>query len=90
MAFWGWNDVWLADAFRSWDITAMLGSINVPVVAVQGLDDPYGSTGHVEAIESRVQGPYRGVVLASTGHAPHLEDPAGTLGALRGGLADLP
>lgn len=90
MAFWGWNDVWLADAFRSWDITDLLGSIDVPVVAVQGLDDPYGSTAHVEAIESRVQGPYRGVVLESTGHAPHLEDPAGTVVALIAGLADVP
>ncbi|MGI8750890.1 MAG: alpha/beta fold hydrolase [Acidimicrobiales bacterium] len=90
MAFWGWNDVWLADAFRSWDITAMLGSIDVPVVAVQGLEDPYGSTAHVEAIESRVQGRYRGVVLASTGHAPHVEDPVATVEALRAAMADLP
>nr|MDQ2725039.1 alpha/beta hydrolase [Actinomycetota bacterium] len=90
MAFWGWNDVWLADAFRSWDITAMLESVDVPVTAVQGLDDPYGSTAHVDAIEARVRGPYRGVILESAGHAPHLEDTAGTLEALKAGLADLP
>jgi pimeloyl-ACP methyl ester carboxylesterase len=89
MAFWGWNDVWLADAFRSWDITALLGSIVAPVVAIQGLEDPYGSTAHVEAIEARVEGPYQGVLLPSTGHSPQVDDPAVTVEALRGGVADL-
>lgn len=90
MAFWGWNDVWLADAFRSWDITAMLGAIEVPVLAVQGVDDPYGTIAHVEAIESRVRGGYRGLVLASTGHAPHVENPDQTIEALSAAFADLP
>ncbi|MDQ6840271.1 MAG: alpha/beta hydrolase, partial [Actinomycetota bacterium] len=89
MAFWGWNDVWLSSAFRSWNITEQLRSIDVPVVAVQGLDDPYGTTAHVEAIASRVQGGYVGVTLASTAHAPHLENPTDTVEALRSALADL-
>ena len=38
-AFWGWNDVWLSAAFRSWNITGELGSITCPVLAIQGLDD---------------------------------------------------
>jgi pimeloyl-ACP methyl ester carboxylesterase len=90
MAFWGWNDAWLADAFRSWDITALLGSVVAPVVAVQGLDDPYGSTAHVEAIEAGVQGPYQGVLLASTGHAPQADNPTVTVEALSAGMASLP
>lgn len=88
--FWGWNDIWLADAFRSWDITDALGSIDVPVAAIQGRDDPYGTLAQLAAIETRLRGRYTQVVMEATGHAPHLEHPAEVMAALTEVLADVP
>jgi pimeloyl-ACP methyl ester carboxylesterase len=42
-AFWGWNDIWLDPAFRSWTIQAEIAAISAPLLAIQGLDDEYGT-----------------------------------------------
>jgi pimeloyl-ACP methyl ester carboxylesterase len=34
VTFWNWNDVWLDDAFRDWDIRPELPAITCPVLAV--------------------------------------------------------
>ncbi len=49
-AFWQWNDVWLSAAFRSFDIRAQCRRISAPILAIQGLDDPYGTLRQIEAI----------------------------------------
>ena len=43
LAFWGWNDIWLHAPFREWSIEAEIENIRCPVLAVQGLDDEYGT-----------------------------------------------
>jgi pimeloyl-ACP methyl ester carboxylesterase len=80
--FWGWNDVWLSPAFRSWNIEDRLGAITCPVLLVQGDADPYGTVAQVEAIERGVRGECTRVVLPGVGHAPHLDAPAETLVAV--------
>jgi len=35
-AFRGWNDVWLAPAFRSWNIEACLPGVRCPLLLIQG------------------------------------------------------
>jgi pimeloyl-ACP methyl ester carboxylesterase len=77
--FRGWNDVWLAPAFRSWNIEDRLPAITCPVLLVQGDADPYGSVAQLDAIEGGVAGPCRRVVLPGVGHAPHAEAAAETL-----------
>ncbi|HEY4042935.1 MAG TPA: alpha/beta fold hydrolase, partial [Rhodopila sp.] len=42
-AFRGWNEAWLDPRFRAFDITGFLPAIRVPVLALQGADDPYGT-----------------------------------------------
>ena len=49
-AFWQWNDVWLSDGFRSFDIRAECRRLTAPVLAIQGLDDPYGSMAQIDAL----------------------------------------
>jgi pimeloyl-ACP methyl ester carboxylesterase len=71
---WNWNDGWLDDGFRDWDIRPELAGIRCPVLAVQGTADPYGSTVHVEEIRDRAAGPVTLQIL-DCGHAPHLERP---------------
>ncbi len=73
-AFWGWNRIWLDPAFRSWNIEAELGTIRCPVLAVQGLDDEYGTLAQIRGIATRV--PQTQLLeLAACGHSPHKDQP---------------
>jgi pimeloyl-ACP methyl ester carboxylesterase len=55
-AFWGWNDIWLRPPFRQWSIESELASIRCPLLAVQGLDDEYGTLEQIRGIARRVPG----------------------------------
>jgi pimeloyl-ACP methyl ester carboxylesterase len=73
-AFWGWCDVWLDPAFRSWSLEAEAARVTAPALLIQGADDPYGTLDQLDRIEARVRGPVERVV-APGGHSPHLEQP---------------
>ncbi|MFZ9286259.1 MAG: alpha/beta fold hydrolase [Burkholderiaceae bacterium] len=73
-AFWQWNDVWLSQAFRSFDIRSDCRSIRAPVLAIQGRDDPYGTLRQVQEI-APTQGPLRIEVIDRCGHSPHKDHP---------------
>lgn len=68
--FSGWSGIWLDPAFRDWTIEDELGTIRCPVLAVQGLDDAYGTLEQVRGIARRVPGT-RILELAACGHSPH-------------------
>lgn len=87
--FWGWNDIWLSPAFRAWDITALLPAVTCPVLAVQGVDDQYGTLHQLDLIERGCGGPVTRVHLDDCGHAPHLEQPERTTAAVLDFLAAL-
>jgi len=80
-AFYGWNDVWLDPRFPDWSIEELLPAIEVPVLLVQGSEDPYGTLEQVDKVAAAVSGPVERIVLPC-GHAPHLEAPEETLAAL--------
>jgi pimeloyl-ACP methyl ester carboxylesterase len=73
-AFWGWNDIWLDPAFRSWNIEAILPAITKPVLAVQGEDDEYGTMAQVDRIASRLPQAHL-LKLAACGHSPQRDQP---------------
>ena len=80
-AFWGWNDVWLDPAFRAWSIEAILARLRCPVLAVQGIDDEYGTLAQVRGI--RAAAPQTEVVeLGRCGHSPHRDAPEALLRAV--------
>lgn len=72
-AFRGWSDTWLCADFRNWNLEEYLPSITAPVLAIQGLDDPYGTPAQVEAITSQTGGPSKGLIIPDCGHIPHIE-----------------
>jgi pimeloyl-ACP methyl ester carboxylesterase len=80
--FYGWNDIWLHPDFRRWNIEAYLPAIRCPVLAVQGVDDEYGTMAQVAALERQVGGPCEVVKLAACGHSPHRDQPESTLAAI--------
>lgn len=69
--FWGWNDIWLHEDFRTWNIESYLPSINVPVLLLQGVQDQYGTLAQLEAIESQVSGFSESHLIEDCGHAPY-------------------
>jgi pimeloyl-ACP methyl ester carboxylesterase len=70
VAFWQWNDVWLSAGFRAFDIRPECRRIQAPVLAVQGLDDPYGTLRQVEEI-APTAGPFELEAVPACGHSPH-------------------
>ena len=88
-AFRGWSDAWLDPGFAAWNIEDALDYIRVPVLAIQGEADPYGTAAQIEALRTRLYCPLEAVMLAGGGHAPHVSHPAETLAAVTDFLARL-
>jgi len=72
-AFHGWNGAWLNPGFRDWNITESLRHVQVPVLAIQGLDDPYGTRAQVDVIGAEMSAPSEVHLLEGCRHAPHHE-----------------
>ena len=73
-AFWGWNDIWLNPAFRHWNLTQAIKTIACPLLAIQGLDDEYGTLEQIHGIK-RVLPATQLLELADCGHSPHRDQP---------------
>jgi pimeloyl-ACP methyl ester carboxylesterase len=67
--FYGWNDVWLSEEFRSMNIEALLPNIACPTLAIQGHDDEYGTMAQIDSIAENVPTAQL-MKLAQCGHAP--------------------
>ena len=74
-AFWQWHDVWQSDAFRHFDIRSDCRRITAPVLAIQGLDDAYGTLRQIEEI-APTRGHFEMLALPDCGHSPHKDQPA--------------
>ena len=66
-----WIDVWLSPEFRDWNIERYLRDIACPVLALQGVDDEYGTPDQVRAIVDGVAGVSRSHLIPGVGHTPH-------------------
>lgn len=79
-AFWGWNRIWLHPPFRQWNIEAEIAAIRAPVLAIQGVDDEYGTLEQIRGIARRVPGT-RLLELPACGHSPHRDRPDAVIAA---------
>ena len=74
-AFWQWNEVWLSEGFRSFDIRQEIERISAPLLAIQGEDDAYGTLAQIDEIARHV--PHTQLLkLPQCGHSPHKDQPA--------------
>jgi pimeloyl-ACP methyl ester carboxylesterase len=80
--FWGWNNIWLHPEFRSWNIEEYLPRVTCPILAIQGLDDQYGTMAQVDAISRQSGGTVEILPLAECRHSPQRDQPAATLEAI--------
>lgn len=79
MTFRGWNDVWLDNDFRAWDITEELAYIRVPILIIQGEDDQYGTMRQIEIARDECYCPVDVALLPGVRHSPHREGTEATL-----------
>lgn len=80
-AFRQWNDVWLSPAFRSFDIRPDCRQISTPLLAIQGINDEYGTMAQLD--ELALAAPHtRQLRLTDCGHSPQRDQPDRTLEAV--------
>jgi pimeloyl-ACP methyl ester carboxylesterase len=87
-AFWGWNDIWLHPDFAAWNIESLLPEIACPVLAIQGLDDEYGTLEQLERVARGVRD-FRRLELTDCRHSPHRDQPEAVLSAAAKFLATI-
>ena len=73
-AFWGWNDIWLHPPFRRWTIEREIAAVSCPVLALQGVDDEYGTMGQIRRVALAVPGAEL-LEIERCGHSPHRDQP---------------
>jgi pimeloyl-ACP methyl ester carboxylesterase len=74
-AFYGWNDIWLHPSFCDWSIEREVASIACPLLAVQGLDDEYGTLEQIRGIARARPMKTRLLELPACGHHPQRDQP---------------
>jgi pimeloyl-ACP methyl ester carboxylesterase len=80
--FWGWNNIWLDPEFRGWNIEQNLPSISCPILAIQGLDDQYGTMAQVQALVRQAAGSVEILTLAECRHSPQRDQADAVVAAI--------
>lgn len=75
-AFRLWSDAWVAPGFEPMDAAGRLPGVQVPLQAIQGEDDEYGSELQLGIIAGKVGGYCETRLIPDCGHSPHLQQPA--------------
>lgn len=86
--FRAWVDIWLTPAFKEWNIEAFLDDIQCPVLAMQGVDDEYGTLEQIRGIARRVPSTEL-LEIPDCGHSPHREQPQAVIEGLQRFLAKI-
>ena len=71
--FKAWSETWLSSWFKHWNIEYLLPIVEVPLLAIQGDNDQYGSIDQVNAIASACSDHVRFEIVKNCSHIPHLE-----------------
>ncbi len=67
-----WTETWLNPFFLNWNIEHFLRLIKCPTLAIQGVDDEFGSIDQVEGIEKGCQQTFF-FIIPNAKHSPHKE-----------------
>lgn len=87
--FWSWNDTWLTPEFQDWSIESLLKDIRCPVLAIQGVDDEYGTLEQIRGIQRHAPQTQL-CIIPDCGHSPHRDVPDRIISELGGLLEGLP
>ncbi|MDA8134650.1 MAG: alpha/beta hydrolase [Desulfobacteraceae bacterium] len=87
-AFRGWNDVWLHPGFIHWNIEKYLPLIEVPVLALQGSRDQYGTVKQMDSIKNRTSR-VQTHIIEDCRHSPHAEQSEKVLDIMAGFIDEI-
>ncbi|SED27093.1 Lysophospholipase, alpha-beta hydrolase superfamily [Beijerinckia sp. 28-YEA-48] len=86
-AFRGWNDVWLNPHFpQALEMRSDLASLRMPVLAIQGAEDQYGTVAQIDALDQALTTTgtqHERLLLPNVRHTPHREASAETISAIK-------
>ena len=71
--FYAWSDTWHKKQFKNWNIEHYLSPVTCPVLAIQGIDDEYGTELQVDKIINGVSGKAQKLMIPNCGHIPHFQ-----------------
>jgi pimeloyl-ACP methyl ester carboxylesterase len=71
--FYAWANMWSSDEFKDWDIKKEISNSVVPILALQGSKDQYGTLQQLNLIHENVCGDCEIKLIPDCGHHPHLE-----------------
>lgn len=74
--------MWLHPDFKRWNVSDVIDHLRIPVLAIQGEDDQYGTLAQISEIEDRINSPFEKLILPKCGHSPHVSQPEMTLAAI--------
>jgi len=57
VAFHGWYDSWTHPDFAKWTVADTIDHWRIPVLAIQGSEDPYGTIAQISEIDERIYSP---------------------------------
>ncbi len=80
--FWSWNDTWLEPEFSKWNIEQEVAKITTPVLALQGIDDEYGTLEQIYGIQ-RLLPQTQVLAIPDCAHSPHKDQPQVVIQALK-------
>ena len=80
--FRGWNDAWLDPGFKAWNVADVIDYFRIPVLAIQGADDQYGTRAQIDEVANRSYAPVDVEIIPDCRHSPFIDRPAATLAAI--------
>jgi pimeloyl-ACP methyl ester carboxylesterase len=78
-----WVQTWQSPEFADWNLDALLPQVTVPLLAIHGENDEYGSMRHPEKLVALAGGPADMLPMPGCGHVPHREREEAVLDAVR-------
>jgi pimeloyl-ACP methyl ester carboxylesterase len=66
-----WTETWMSNGFRDRNIEHFLPMITCPVMAIQGVEDEFGSIAQVHSIAHNISGETQICMVNNAGHSPH-------------------
>ena len=61
----------------------MIKDINIPILAIQGKDDPYGTLSQIEILEKNLKGRLNKLILNNCGHNPLIDKPKESINKIK-------
>jgi len=73
---------WLHPDFKNWNVSEVIDYWRIPVLAIQGRQDQYGTLAQIQEIENRSYAPVDTCILEDCRHTPYQDQPAQVLEAI--------